>query len=59
MNNELTSLPAQLMKLHQEVVDAYRREVYDLKMRVLELEGELAMVKADAQTSPHDRKRDE
>ena len=55
MDNELTSLPAQLMKLHQEVVDAYRREVYDLKLRVLELEGELAMAKADAQAERKDK----
>lgn len=50
-SEDVTSLPAQLMKLHQEVVDVYRREVYDLKMRVLLLEGELAMAKADKEAA--------
>ena len=54
-SEDVTSLPAQLMKLHQEVVDVYRREVYDLKMRVLLLEGELAMAKADAQAERKDK----
>ena len=54
-SEDVTSLPAQLMKLHQEVVDVYRREVYDLKMRVLLLEGELAMARADAQAERKDK----
>jgi len=41
MRDEELSLPSQLMKLHQEVVGAYRDQVRNLQVRVAELEHKL------------------
>lgn len=41
MKDEELSLPSQLMKLHQEVVSAYREQVRSLQIRVVELEHQV------------------
>ena len=41
MNNEVSNLPSQLMRIHQEVVQTYREQVRELQIRVAKLEHEL------------------